>query len=1197
MKLKKRLRNISVYSALLIILGTKISFAEDDYDYDVMNPTRQEKPMQIVKPTLADRGDYEQQAKATIKIDKIEFPRYLKYKRTSSTDYAGTAYRNNAGFALKVSPIGFMYYLPNLPDSSLVTESDKDTVLADVGTKYRDYTGDLWWNYRRTVFGNAENLGLKIGSIDGMRNFKPSQVRPNTKWVENQWPKFPGSDPGSNAARVPSGSTADDYGSDILITETLEKTGSYSFENKYRNSGTRRIGNRYTKIKGEWRYLGANSQGKWVANPLFPPEVMDTSISTALTPIDNNWKVLTTDKKTIYNNKTATGDVGIVRDRTLSKFVNDLRPKLNGRSLSNYKDWADYFVISVPYGDNVSGILHGYWGATGNFTSCLMANGIIDLEARKIAIIDDKGNTIYTNNQSTGADGVVQGTPVINTGSTLKLQPGKEYTLKVTVKNRAVGHTVYNPTVNILLDTKNNGSYDFVSTPSKASAYGVYVMGDKKSYVSKKLGSNTVVKDSSKGYFSVNGERLLRSNGQKVVPEKNDANTIAGESSKVITAKFKIDGAKDETEMLNKFATKDPNAVQMRFAGQINNKHAISDNVFYQRGIKGVDTSIDDLYNTNNTIAMKSWSSSQDLAISSKSEYTLKDSEGNVVTSGLEKGKDYKLTVKVKNGSKIWGTSIAPKVDYKIVDAATGNVVVNEKSVQASAKLPAAGTSASSAKLTLPINIPVNTSVEKVRVEVNISKDHNDNYDDWYEGNNKFTLAIDAENPVDLKIQESMGDIVGDGVEEITVFSGETVNLMSLVSSNVNYVVGPVKVKFTKTPDNDIVEKQIDNIDMNNSQEIGYTFKAPIVASNQADKIYTITAEVNPEGPDRIRETNYSNNKIEFKVKVTGDISRYSCTSIVRNDLNSNGRPTGNASGNTQKVADVQYTSYVPTVTVKRRNIVNGTAGSWYSYEIQLRDKQLKVPTNEIHKIEEVLFKSKFTTDRYAEKLDRDKINSDGFVDILRYPKYARVKAGYGFEIKVKTSYKTNIKEAFDQAKSSGMDTVLYSGKTVYEEVSRVITTLNQNSNFEINTDKSTMTVSFSPDPRTVTLNAENEVVCLVMPDGNVYSSIDSSKKLIERMARKSTDKNNVYKYADGVEWNYEFTLRNNGMGQTSRRYYIDSNTKNSSSTNKYYMRIGTNKLGIGGLAHAARNGVYDVKDVEIIVYGGREDDLKDTIS
>ena len=29
-----------------------------------------------------------------------------------------------------------------------------------------------------------------------------------------------------------------------------------------------------------------------------------------------------------------------------------------------------------------------------------------------------------------------------------------------------------------------------------------------------------------------------------------------------------------------------------------------------------------------------------------------------------------------------------------------------------------------------------------------------DDYDDWYEGNNKFTLAIDTENPVDLKIQE-----------------------------------------------------------------------------------------------------------------------------------------------------------------------------------------------------------------------------------------------------------------------------------------------------------------------------------------------------------------------------------------------------------------------------------------------------------
>lgn len=1352
MKLKRHIRNAMLYSFIIASIGTvgaSISYAGDcsdtdgnnsKYSFAVPQPS-QNKKMLVLSPKIPNSNDYEQQANVEVRIDKISFPKYLRYKNGGDTYVQD--YPDNSGLSIKTNAIGYVYYRPNIADRSILSSEDQD--IENIGSEYLDYAGDLSWNFKRRVYGTALGDGELVGAIDGMRNFKPSQVAANTKYVMNKWPAWPVSESDTQTYDVRSiapVANASAYGSEILITKFLEDNTSgkkYAYKNKYRNCKTRELGNKVTTVKGEWRYIGASADGGWISNPIFPPEGMEKSIN-VISPMDKNWNVLSAAEKGVYNDDKASGDVKIVRDRTIDKFVDTLFPRRNDVKLTA-SEALKYFNIAIPYGPNVSSVLQGYYGTTGNFDATLLSDGAIDIEVASMKIKNDKGQQIYSINQTTTTNGVTQGDIVVDsntnvkkgyttanvnlrtgagtnyakiitipidsgveiiskgsswsqvkyngrvgymssqylveitrkatatehqfirkgaswsaektgllykgqqvnliekvnsefskiefndlvgyvtnqyitenkslsrsvsenarTSSKIKLQPGRRYNLEVTLKNRASGHIVYNPTINVLLDSKPNVNNDFISDQGSANAYGVYVMGHLGSSDSPTLKKNVagvVSSISGKGWYSVLGERLIRSNGQKVVPGKNASNTISPKGSKTMNISFYIDGANNENEMNDRFGTKDPNAVQMRLATKLNDKHQISDNVFYAGGVKNVDTSVDDLYDANNSLATNSWSASQDLSISGANDYTLKDAKGNTVKDEIMKGEDYTLRVKVYNGSKIWDTSMTPKVNYVITDAATGAVLVSKKTVTATGGVLAksTGSTVSSRYIDIPIRLEKNVSAKEIKIQVEISEEHNTNYDDWYNGNNTFALKLGLRSPVDLTIKESMGDIVGDGLpQEILVFSGETINLMSEISSNVDYGVGPVKVKFTRTPANEVVEKQVSSLDMSNTQEIAYTFKAPTVSSTSADKIYTVTAEINPEGTDRIEEVNYNNNKVTFKVRVTGDISKFGCTSIIKTNLDDKGRPSGLAKGNTEKYVDSQFTSYVPTVTVKRRDKISGSFGSWYDYPIQLKSAQLKVKSKESHVIESVLFKSKFTTDRYAERLDRDKINSEGFIDIIKYPNYAKVKAGYGFEIKVKTLYKTNIKESYIQGISKGMDTKLSTGKTVYEEVLSRVNTLNQNNNCELKTDKSTMKVVFTPEPETVTMNAKDEVLCMMMPNGKeIYTSIATSKKLVERMPRENTDRNNVYSNDIGVEFNYQFTNRDSGVGGVSRKYYIDENTTNTTNTNKYYLRLATNKLGVGGLTYALSNGVYDMKDLEIIVYGGRDEDLKDT--
>lgn len=78
----------------------------------------------------------------------------------------------------------------------------------------------------------------------------------------------------------------------------------------------------------------------------------------------------------------------------------------------------------------------------------------------------------------------------------------------------------------------------------------------------------------------------------------------------------------------------------------------------------------------------------------------------------------------------------------------------------------------------------------------------------------------------------------------------------------------------------------------------------------------------------------------------------------------------------------------------------NGTNFSFTKYRRNLKVEDIERKQEESYEIEEVLFRSKFTKD--------NKMGEDGWVNMLATTEAPRIKAGYGYELKVKVRYKTN---------------------------------------------------------------------------------------------------------------------------------------------------------------------------------------------
>lgn len=78
----------------------------------------------------------------------------------------------------------------------------------------------------------------------------------------------------------------------------------------------------------------------------------------------------------------------------------------------------------------------------------------------------------------------------------------------------------------------------------------------------------------------------------------------------------------------------------------------------------------------------------------------------------------------------------------------------------------------------------------------------------------------------------------------------------------------------------------------------------------------------------------------------------------------------------------------------------SGTPYSFTKYSSLPPEQTVEVKQNESYEIEQILFRSKYTKD--------NKIGKDGWVNMLEAEDLPRIKAGYGYELKVKVRYKTN---------------------------------------------------------------------------------------------------------------------------------------------------------------------------------------------
>lgn len=254
----------------------------------------------------------------------------------------------------------------------------------------------------------------------------------------------------------------------------------------------------------------------------------------------------------------------------------------------------------------------------------------------------------------------------------------------------------------------------------------------------------------------------------------------------------------------------------------------------------------------------------------------------------------------------------------------------------------------------------------------------------------------------------------------------------------------------------------------------------------------------------------------------------------------------------------------------------------------------------EMFNITQLKFRSK-TTENNVGKYPLTIIDEDGYVNMLNpnSAKYAQVKAGYGFDIKLKTEYKNNLPTVFNRARSayrvpSDKSWTKYYG--LAEEGSTIPFYYNNVEGNLKDYNANTAVSMTIPSIDDLIIESPNQIY-MRLPDGSgEYCMVDegygqkfSSNKIKQNLltVNYTGPVMNNTEYIDTKEFEFK---KDNSNSLDKRGYYIGKNVKDGYNEISFY-----NRYAGYGLNNSTR--LHDDETIKIKVYGGRYDDLKGTNS
>lgn len=289
------------------------------------------------------------------------------------------------------------------------------------------------------------------------------------------------------------------------------------------------------------------------------------------------------------------------------------------------------------------------------------------------------------------------------------------------------------------------------------------------------------------------------------------------------------------------------------------------------------------------------------------------------------------------------------------------------------------------------------------------------------------------------------------------------------------------------------------------------------------------------------------------------------------------------------------------------------TWNDWYYAFVPIKSTKM-TGIDEKFNITEIKFRSKLTEDN-AKKYPLY-ISEDGYVDMLNVDsaKYGQVKAGYGFDIKVKTEYTNNLPTVFNRAYSSNKvpgnsrwseyKVIPHSGTKIPYIYSDIIGEKTVSVDSQVSEYSGVVSVAV-PSLSDLIIESPNQLY-IKMPDpsneyymvNEVYTPRYSDSKVKQGLVMSNTTgvKITNEKYSESKQFEFK---KDSSDTMNKRGYYISKEIKDGVKTLSFYNRYEgyglNNNNRYAGYGLNNNNRLHDRKDIAIKVSGGRYDDVKDS--